>query len=359
MKNQPLYKQIQDEIKELIREGKLRPGDRVPSEKELAEQFHVSQITSKNALIGLADEGILIRHQGKGTFVNQDVLSAHIPSLHAAAADGRQKRGLIGLIVPTLRTKVEQRIVQHIERFAVQHGYQVILRISRESQLNESEAIESMIACGAQGIIIFPTEEETYNEDILRLSLNKFPLVLIDRYLKEIRTYSVSADNIAGTYEAVSYMLRQGHEHIALISPEITNTVTEDRARGFEKAFSDQNLPINKNMWCIVRLEEVHDRNVSSLIRDFLADRPEITAAFVMNAELSQTAFQALKKLERPVPEDFLLFGFDDPDCPGVCYVEQDEEAMCKQSVSFLLEQMEGTFNPQRVAIPVKLNIKV
>lgn len=359
MKNQPLYRQIQDEIKELIREGKLRPGDRVPSEKELAEQFHVSQITSKNALIGLADEGILVRHQGKGTFVNQDIFSSHFPSLHAAALDSKQNKGLIGLIIPTLRTKVEQKIVQHIERFAVQNGYQVILRISRESQLNESEAIESMIASGAQGIIIFPTEEETYNEDILRLSLNKFPLVLIDRYLKEIRTYSVSSDNIAGTFEAVSYMLEHGHEHIALISPEITNTVTEDRASGFEKAFYSKNLPINKNSWCIVNMAEVHDRNCSNLIRDFLEARPEITAAFVMNAELSQTAYQVLKQMNKSVPEDFLLFGFDDPDCPGVRFVEQDEEAMCEQSVAFLLEQMEGMFNPQRVAVPVKLNIKV
>lgn len=359
MKNQPLYRQIQDEIKEMIRQGKLRPGDRVPSEKDLAEQFHVSQITSKNALIGLADEGVLIRHQGKGTFVNQDVLSVHIPSLHASAAEGKPNRSLIGLIVPTLRTNVELKIVKHIERFAAQNGCQLILRISRESQLTESEAIESMIACGAQGIIIFPTEEETYNEDILRLSLNKFPLVLIDRYLKEIRTYSVSSDNAAGTYEAVTHLLDKGHEHIALISPEITNTVTEDRAAGFEKAFLNKNLPINKQLWCTFNVAEVHDRKVGTLIHDFLQARPEVTAAFVMNAELSQIAYQVLGQLNRKVPDDFILFGFDDPDCPGASYVEQDEEAMCERSVAFLLEQMEGTFHPQRVAVPVKLNIKV
>ncbi|WJH35708.1 GntR family transcriptional regulator [Paenibacillus sp. CC-CFT747] len=218
MKTNPLYKQIQEDIKERIREGKLRPGDRISSEKELAEQYHVSQITSKNALVGLADEGILVRHQGKGTFVNEDVLNTHLTSSQGSQLDGRQNKGIIGLIVPTLNTKVEQKIVNYIEQYAVQNGYQIILRISRESQLTESEAIESLIGIGAKGIIIFPTEEETYNEDILRLSLNKFPLVLIDRYLKEIRTYSVSSDNISGTFEAVTYMLDQGHEHIALIS---------------------------------------------------------------------------------------------------------------------------------------------
>ena len=357
MKNQPLYKKIQDDIKERIREGKLRPGDRIPSEKELAEQFHVSQITSKNALIGLADEGILIRHQGKGTFVNDDVLNNHIPSLYADNQGNKQNKGLIGLIVPTLRTKVEQMIVDYIERFAVQNGYQVLLRISRESQLTESEAIESMIGCGAKGIIIFPTEEETYNEDILRLSLNKFPLVLIDRYLKEIRTYSVSSDNVSGTFEAVTYMLDKGHEQIALISPEITNTVTEDRAIGFEKAFYSKNLPINKNSWCIVNMEDVHNRECGSLIQDFFRARPEITAAFVMNAELSNFAFQALKQMHKSAPNDFMLFGFDDPGCPGVYYVQQDEKTMCRQSVTCLLEQIEGTFNPQRVTVPVKLSI--
>lgn len=356
MKNYPLYKQIQEYIKERIRTGELRPGDRIPSEKELAEQFHVSQITSKNAVIKLADEGVLVRHQGKGTFVNQDVLK-QIPINHSSKIMEKQNNGVIGLIIPTLITKVEQKIVNNIERFVSMQGYQLMLRISRESQSNESEAIESFIMNGVKGMIIFPTEEEAYNEDILRLSLNKFPLVLIDRFFKEIRTYSVSSDNIKGTFNAVTYMLEQGHKNIALITPKITNTVTEHRASGFEMAFSQKALPINKSLWCELDINDVRNQKGEDIIYNFIQARPEITAAFVMNAELTHYSYKALTKLGKSIPDEFTLFGFDDPGCLEIPYVKQDEEEMSKLAVGCLLEQIEGTFHPLHVVVPVNLII--
>ncbi|WP_227013871.1 GntR family transcriptional regulator [Paenibacillus psychroresistens] len=65
----PLYKQIQQIIREKIESAELRPNDRVPSEQEFMEQFNVSKMTVKNALTELADEGLVVRIQGKGTFV--------------------------------------------------------------------------------------------------------------------------------------------------------------------------------------------------------------------------------------------------------------------------------------------------
>lgn len=354
MKNLPLYKQIQDDIIERIQSGELRPGDRIPSEKELAEEYHVSQITSKNALIGLADEGILTRHQGKGTFVNHEVWS-YLNASGAAKRTDASRKGTIGLIIPTLQTKVEQRIVDNIERFAAASGYQLMLSISRESQRNESEAIEAFHRNGVKGMVIFPTEEENYNEDILRLSIDKFPLVLIDRYLKDIRTYSVSADNEKGTFDAVSYLLDQGHREIALISPVITNTVTEDRAAGFERAFYQNQLPINKNQWCILNINDIHNGDGEEMIYAFFRSHPEITAAFVMNAQLTSYVYKALLRLNKQVPEEFALIGFDEPGRPGLHFVQQDIETMCKQTVECLLEQLEGQSNPRRVTVPVEL----
>ncbi len=69
MKELPVYQQIQYKIREQIQQGNLRPGDRIPSEKELAMRFHVSVITTRNALAGLAEEGVVTRIKGKGTFV--------------------------------------------------------------------------------------------------------------------------------------------------------------------------------------------------------------------------------------------------------------------------------------------------
>ncbi|GAC14720.1 GntR family transcriptional regulator, histidine utilization repressor [Aliiglaciecola lipolytica E3] len=48
----------------------MRPGDKVPSENQLAEQFSVSRMTARRALTDLVNEGILLRSQGLGTFVS-------------------------------------------------------------------------------------------------------------------------------------------------------------------------------------------------------------------------------------------------------------------------------------------------
>ncbi|MEN6316012.1 MAG: GntR family transcriptional regulator [Clostridiaceae bacterium] len=65
----PLYKQLMDEIKESISTGYYKPGDRLPSEIEMAKQNGVSVITARKAVSELAKEGIVNKRQGKGTFV--------------------------------------------------------------------------------------------------------------------------------------------------------------------------------------------------------------------------------------------------------------------------------------------------
>ncbi|GEL14566.1 GntR family transcriptional regulator [Pediococcus cellicola] len=70
----PIYIQIHNEIKKAIEAGKWTVGDRIPAERELAEQFNVSRMTLRQAIQTLVDEGILERRVGSGTFVaNQKV----------------------------------------------------------------------------------------------------------------------------------------------------------------------------------------------------------------------------------------------------------------------------------------------
>jgi GntR family transcriptional regulator len=65
----PLYLQVKKRITESLAEGLWNPGQSIPSEVELAQSFSVSQGTVRKAIDELAAENILIRHQGKGTFV--------------------------------------------------------------------------------------------------------------------------------------------------------------------------------------------------------------------------------------------------------------------------------------------------
>ncbi|UOD49652.1 GntR family transcriptional regulator [Orrella daihaiensis] len=65
----PLYQQIRQLLLQALEKGEWKPGEMIPSEFDLARRFHVSQGTVRKAIDELAGEHILIRRQGKGTFV--------------------------------------------------------------------------------------------------------------------------------------------------------------------------------------------------------------------------------------------------------------------------------------------------
>jgi GntR family transcriptional regulator len=65
----PLYRQIKDFLIHSLEAGEWGPGDAIPSEGELAARFNVSQGTVRKAIDEMAAENLLVRRQGKGTFV--------------------------------------------------------------------------------------------------------------------------------------------------------------------------------------------------------------------------------------------------------------------------------------------------
>ena len=62
------YEQIQTELSLQIRQGMLRPGDKLPSEQELAAAYGVSRLTVRQAIGGLVTAGLVLPIQGKGSF---------------------------------------------------------------------------------------------------------------------------------------------------------------------------------------------------------------------------------------------------------------------------------------------------
>lgn len=65
----PLYRQIKGLLLQKLESGEWRPGEAIPSEAELATRFNVSQGTVRKAIDEMAAEHLLLRRQGKGTFV--------------------------------------------------------------------------------------------------------------------------------------------------------------------------------------------------------------------------------------------------------------------------------------------------
>jgi len=66
-----LYVQVRETLRDQIKTGVLEPGQKLPSEDDLAAQFGVSRMTVRQGISDLTDEGMLYRRRGRGTFVTQ------------------------------------------------------------------------------------------------------------------------------------------------------------------------------------------------------------------------------------------------------------------------------------------------
>lgn len=67
--NIPLYRQLQDQLRALVHSGELRPGDRIPASRELAQQLRVHKTTVMNACADLEAEGMIQGYVGRGTYI--------------------------------------------------------------------------------------------------------------------------------------------------------------------------------------------------------------------------------------------------------------------------------------------------
>ncbi len=90
----PLYQQVYDIWKRKIETGELRPGDRIPTERELCEMHGVSQITVRQAIQMLVQEGLVIRRPRTGTPCCTTVSQQQLVKLTSFSEDMRS-RGLV------------------------------------------------------------------------------------------------------------------------------------------------------------------------------------------------------------------------------------------------------------------------
>lgn len=79
----PLYVQLMDELEASIRSGVYKPGDKIMTEAEMAREYGVSLITVRKAVGSLMEKGLVVRKQGKGTFVTKPKYSRNMKKLQS------------------------------------------------------------------------------------------------------------------------------------------------------------------------------------------------------------------------------------------------------------------------------------
>lgn len=365
-----LYEQLRSYLLEEIQAGRLKPGDRVPSESELSAQFGVSRITSKKALETLQIEGVVVRSRGRGTFVadspvvpNGYEIDRSLSQLPVVAIDPTTRR--IGFIVPNVAESFGLRLLNAIETRATEYGYQFVLRRTMGQRQAEIEAIREFAASGIAGLVIFPVHGEYYNDELLRVVLNGYPVVLVDRYLRGIAVSSVCTDNYAASKAITTILIQQGHTQLAFFSPPPERTTSvEDRRRGFAAALREHGLPSDTEHFLMTLSSTLPGTKFADVspddsvrIREYLLAHPEITAIVACEYTLALLADRA--RFQAPASKNLVISCFDSPEDPFEEYrflhIRQDEEAMGSAAVDALVAHIEHGAQPAKQFVDFSL----
>jgi GntR family transcriptional regulator, transcriptional repressor for pyruvate dehydrogenase complex len=89
IKKTRLYEEVVGQLHQLIDDGRLKAGDRLPSERELAETFRVSRSSVREAIKTLENEGMVVSRPGSGTFITAVNVEAIIPPLASLLSRGK------------------------------------------------------------------------------------------------------------------------------------------------------------------------------------------------------------------------------------------------------------------------------
>lgn len=205
-KNETKYREIAAALAGEIREGRF-PADRpVSSENELAQRFLVSRVTIRQALSLLEQNGLILRRQGKGTFVREEPRRYREPEYHR-----------IGIITSTQKGHVFDAIVSGAVRILEDGNIQAQVMRSRERMVSKRECLTQMLSAGVDGLIIegMHTALPNPNADIYReIELRGLPIVFTNSYHPDVHAAHVTANDREAVAGLVDHLAALGHTRI-------------------------------------------------------------------------------------------------------------------------------------------------
>jgi GntR family transcriptional regulator len=172
----PLYYQLKSILRTKIRSGEWRPGQLIPSERELSQMYGLSRMTARQAITELVNEGVFYREQGKGTFVGRHRIAQHLTRLTGFTEDIRARGQQPSTKVLAARMAPADEVVA--ERLRVPVG-QMVFSVQR-LRLADSEplAIESSQVSfkGCERLL----DEDLEHSSLYRLLETKYGVPLIE-----------------------------------------------------------------------------------------------------------------------------------------------------------------------------------
>jgi GntR family transcriptional regulator, arabinose operon transcriptional repressor len=239
----PRYYQLYSSLLERIQENEFQPGQQLPTERQLGEEYAVSRITVTKALDLLKLDGYVERQQGRGTFVASRPLESLPPSEQRVPSP-------IAFVCPVLSGNAYlSAILTGIAGVCARYGYPLQVYGFVDDSVREAAAIEEALTRGAQGLIVYSWQDHSNLALHQHVQSRGIPLVYVDRYYPEIDSDRVVWDDARCAYESTRYLIGLGHRRIAFVpTSETRPTSTLDRLAGYRQAVEEQGLGYDEDL---------------------------------------------------------------------------------------------------------------
>jgi GntR family transcriptional repressor for pyruvate dehydrogenase complex len=140
IKRKRLYEEIVQQIQELVREGQLKPGDRLPTERELAERLRVSRSSVREAIRALELQGLVVSRPGAGTFISAESLEALVYALASTLSEEKNALADIFEMRRILESQVASLAAERATEEDLRRMHQALSEQERQIERGETGA---------------------------------------------------------------------------------------------------------------------------------------------------------------------------------------------------------------------------
>ena len=169
------------------------------------------------------------------------------------------------------------------------------------------------------------------------------PIILVDGYSNTQSYDVVISDNFKAAYQAVTYLIEKGHQHIGMLGSNVNCYPSlRERRNGYLRAMKENNLSQTYIADFNINRSKGYDEAIT-----LLQNYPHITALFCVNDDVGSHAIRAVKTLGKRVPADVSIISYDDTYIalntqPTLTTMHVDTNAMGRAAVHLLALRIEN-----------------
>lgn len=323
---EPMYQQIKRDIEQQILSGQIKVGDKLMSETQMLEHYHVARMTVRAALAELVSSGCLAKERGRGTF---------------CVAVPQQTKCSIDVMLDTSDNYFAPYFLSGISRVLDREGYQLVLNDTRDSLEMFEKLLPQIVSRGSSGIIIQPYRGVQMLSDGLLQELDRCqsigtPIVTIDGKFRDLDFVGYMTDDVYGGKLATEHLIAMGHRRIlGLFRSSYRDSVF--RTRGYCRAMEEHSLTPQ-----ILDADGDYQPALQALLQS-----RQITAIVCYNDLLAVDCYHLFAQIGVRVPEDVSLVGYDDTALataalPQITSVTHPKDLMGEDAASCLLQMLRG-----------------